>query len=181
MSKQRASKLDPHAERLEEWFGAGVTLEEAQRRLRELGCVVSRSRLGDWWQGRMQARQQEALLRQIATGARQHQEVLSEFARHPAPELETIIALHRVLILKLSTQANTDPDLLDLIGRLMKPVLEHAKLVEKRRELELAEQKYRDQVAERVKAIQAELGRARESGGVREETIEKIERELKLL
>jgi len=181
MSKQRASKLDPHAERLEEWFGAGVTLEEAQRRLRELGCAVSRSRLGDWWQARMQARQQEALLRQIATGARQHQEVLREFARHPAPELETIIALHRVLILKLSTQANADPRLIELVGQMMRPVMEHARLVEKRRELELAEQKYRDQVAERVRSIQAEIGRAKAEGGMRPETIEAIERELRLL
>lgn len=179
--KQKPSKLDGYAERLDEWFSGGMTLDQAKEQLRLDGCSVSRSRLGEWWSARLQGKQEDALLRQIATGARQHQDVLQEFAKHPAPELETIIKLHRVLILKLSTQANADPDMLELLGRLMKPTMEFAKLQEKRRELELLEQKYRDLVAERKAAIEAEIGKARTKGGVTAETLEKIEAELRLL
>jgi hypothetical protein len=49
------------------------------------------------------------------------------------------------------------------------------------RKLELAESKYRDEVQERKRAIESELNRARADGGISEGTLEKIERELKLL
>jgi hypothetical protein len=50
-----------------------------------------------------------------------------------------------------------------------------------KQELGLALDKYRDQVAERKRAIEAELGKARTGGGLTPETLERIERELKLL
>lgn len=49
------------------------------------------------------------------------------------------------------------------------------------RELELSLTKYRDQVAERKRAMEAEIGKAKAGGGITAETLEKIERELKLL
>jgi hypothetical protein len=45
---------------------------------------------------------------------------------------------------------------------------------EKRRELELAESKYRDQVAERKAAMERELASAKSSGGITAETLEKL-------
>ena len=42
-------------------------------------------------------------------------------------------------------------------------------------------EKYRDQVAERKAAIEAELGKAKTTGGITPETLSKIEAELKLL
>ena len=42
-------------------------------------------------------------------------------------------------------------------------------------------EKYRDNVAERKRAIEAEIGKARTGGGLTPETLERIERELKLL
>lgn len=48
------------------------------------------------------------------------------------------------------------------------------------RELDLALSKYRDQVNERKRAMEAEIGKAR-AGGLTPETLERIERELKLL
>jgi hypothetical protein len=165
MTKHKPSKLDAHAERLEEWFLAGKTLKEAQEQLRLDGCAVSLGRLSAWWQGRQAARQEEELLRQIASGAAQHKAVEAEFARHPAPELETIIKLHRVLIMKLSTQANAEPDLLETLGRLMKPVLEFAKLNEKRLDRELDRDRFEFDAAQaclkalpELKVISADSG-----------------------
>jgi hypothetical protein len=180
--KSKPSKLDVFADRLDQWFGIEKkTLAEVQEQLQLDGCRVSLSRLSDWWSGRQSQLQGEALLKQIASGARQCKEVEQEFAKNPAPALETIIKLQRVLIMKLSVQANADPQLVELVARLTKPTMEFAKLQEKRREMELNEAKYRDQVADRKRAMEAELGKAKVSGGITPETLEKIERELKLL
>lgn len=181
MAKQKQSKLDQHADRLTEWFLAGKTLKEAQEQLRLDGCVVSLSRLSDWWSARQRARQEESLLGQIASGARQCQAVEQAFGSNPPPELETIIKLQRVLIMKLSVAANADPELIELVARLTKPTMEYAKLQEKRMERELAERKYRDLVAEKKAAMEREISNAKSSGGLTAETLEKIERELKLL
>jgi len=51
----------------------------------------------------------------------------------------------------------------------------------KDRQTTLAESKYRDQVAASKAAIEKELGRAKRKGGLTPETMEAIERELKLL
>jgi hypothetical protein len=121
---------------------------------------------------------QDHLLDQIAQGAELCRDIERKLAQHPAPELETLIRLHRMLILKLSVEAEGAPAMLKLASDLMKPLLDWARLEEKRREIALAEQKHRDQMeaqrAEREKAS----GDA--SKALSTETLEKIERELHL-
>jgi hypothetical protein len=124
---------------------------------------------------------QEELLAQITHGGRLCLEIEKQFGENPAPELETLIKLYRVLILKFSLEAQVAPELFRLVTDLMKPVMEWARLQEKRRERELAEQKYRDQ-AEAQKASQAKEQQARSGeAALTSETIEKIQRELKLM
>lgn len=84
-------------------------------------------------------------------------------------QLETLIKLHRVLVLKLSLEADARPELLKLAKDLMKPVLDWARLHEKRQDRALAEQERRDQAQ-----------RETEDRGLRPETLAKIERELNL-
>ena len=180
-TKAKASKLDPFAERLEEWFLAGKTLVEAQEQLALDGCKVSLGRLSVWWQGRQAERAEAAFLFSIASGAKFLKTVDAEFAEHPAPELAAIMPVLRTLVFELSVHAHADPAKLQLVERLLKPLMEFAKLQEKRREIELAENKYRDLVAARREAIQTELDKAKVAGGVTPETITKIEAELKLL
>jgi hypothetical protein len=112
------------------------------------------------------ARRQEQLLEQIALGAQQCREVERQLSSCPAPELETIIKLHRVLILKFSAEAKAAPEMLKLVKDLMKPVMDWARLEEKRKDRELARQQHRE--APRDNALSAE-------------TLEKIEREMNLL
>lgn len=135
--KQKASKLDGYAERLDEWFSGGMTLDAAKEQLRLDGCSVSRSRLSDWWANRQRERQEAMLLGQIANGARQCQEVERAFGKAPAPEMDTLIKLHRVLILKLSTASAMNPDLLELVNRMMKPVVQFARLQQLDRQISL--------------------------------------------
>ena len=84
----------------------------------------------------------------------------------------------RVLALKLSAEAQAAPELLGLVNTLMKPLIDWARLEETRKYRELAEQKYRDAVASQHAA------KAKEERGpdqaLRPETLERIERELKL-
>jgi hypothetical protein len=173
MKQKQSGKLAPHVKRLEEWFGAEqLPLAAAQKRLRALGCKVSLRDLAEWRRAREQADLQRRLLEMIAEAGQQCRAIETEFGRQAPPELETLIKVHRALVLKLSTQANLAPETLKLVTALMKPVMEWARLQEKRREREFAERKYQDQRAAEQSAGAGE--------SVRPATMEKIERELRL-
>jgi hypothetical protein len=131
MSKQKTSKLDPFAERLIAWFtpvdkgGDGFTLRQAQDELRKDGCSVSLQRLSEWWERQQAEMAEAALLQQIATGAELHRKVKTQFATDAPPELQTLIDLHRVLIMQLSAQAATNPKMLELADRSMRTVMDY--------------------------------------------------------
>ena len=129
--------------------------------------------------GDQQARQAK-LLDQISRGAALCREIEAKLARNPAPELETLIKLCRVLILKLSLEVNQAPRLLKLVNDLMKPVLDWARLEEKRKEREFAEHKYHEQTAAERAAREKARSEAGGEKALSPETLEKIERELKL-
>jgi len=110
MAKRKASNLEEHARELDEWFdNEEFTLAMARERLAKAGCVVSLQQLSKWRQTRGWQRLSRQLLEQIAAAARHCQEVEREFGKNPPPELETLIKLHRVLILQLSTQTDGNP------------------------------------------------------------------------
>ena len=119
---------------------------------------------------------QEKLLAQISYGAELCAQAERRLAAHPAPELETLIKVYRVLILKLSLEANVAPKMLKLVSTLMKPVMDWAQLEEKRKEREFAQQKHREQLATDQENKRENAGK----DGLTPETLEKIERELKL-
>jgi hypothetical protein len=118
---------------------------------------------------------EEVVLDRLGAGAKYCQDVEQQLARFVTPELETIMKLHRVIILKLSTQAEARPELWDVLKDLMKPVMDWARLQEQSKEREFAEQKYRDQ------AKKAEALEHKEDAALSPETLEKIEFELRLL
>lgn len=121
---------------------------------------------------------QESLLARIAQGAAWCRELDAQLRQHPAPELEIIIKLYRVLLLKLSAEVQAVPDLRHLVTTLMKPVMDWARLEEKRKDREWVEQQARDSAAARQAKRNGETGP--EDHALRSETLTKIERELKL-
>ena len=139
--KTKKSKLDQYAETLDELFAAGKTLQEAQATLREAGCSVSLSRLSVWWSDRQSERMQERLLGQITSGARQCREVEESFGRNPAPAVETIIKLYRVLAMQFATAGVSNPELIETSERATRMVLEFAKLEAKRADQALDERR----------------------------------------
>ena len=123
-------------------------------------------------------RLQESLLERIAQGATLCRELEAQLRQHPAPELETIIKLYRVLLLRLSAEVQAVPDLRHLVSTLMKPVMDWARLEEKRKDREWVEQQARDSAAARQAKRNGENGHA--DHAISPETLKKIERELKL-
>lgn len=150
MRKQTSSKLDPYSDRLDQWLtakpsGDGKTLEEAVAQLKLDGCSISRSRLGEWWEAREESKREAGLLGRIASGARLCAGVEEAFEKNPSPEIKTLIALHRVLIMNLSTKGVADPEMLKLADQLTNTVLNflsaQTKAAHKEREVTLAETK----------------------------------------
>jgi hypothetical protein len=167
--KQRPTKLLEHAELIADLEAAQKTLAEIATALAGHGCQVSLSRLSDFMAQQRQLRAQEALLGQIASGARQCKEVQQQFATNPSPQLETLISLHRVLVMKLSTQAAVDPAMIELVTALMKPVMEWAKLKTKQDELSLAREKFQFDAAKAALAKLAELNAIKRDNSLNED------------
>jgi hypothetical protein len=117
---------------------------------------------------------QEQLLAQIAYAASHCAEIERAFGENPPPQTQTLMKIYRVLILKLSGEAQVNPDQLKLAISLMKPVLDWERFEDARKERQQAEQKEREA---------QESARSREAGedALRPETLEQIERELSLL
>jgi len=127
------------------------------------------------------AKARQQLLAQIRAAAKHCQEIERELGKNPPPELETLIKVHRVIILQLSAQADCKLETARQLTALMKPVMDWARLQEQVKARELAETKYRDQVAAQKAALERELHAAKNEGGLSPETLAKIERELKLM
>jgi DNA-binding phage protein len=154
--KQRESKLDPYAETLLAMDGEKKSISEMQAWLKEEGVTVSASRLSEFLSSQRSQVLQNRLLAQIATGARQCKEVEQQFGANPAPELDTLIKLHRVLVLQLSTQGNADPEFLKLADQMMRTTMEfvsaQTRARHKERELELAESKFKESFRDKLQA-----------------------------
>lgn len=132
------------------------TLAEMLEWLKAEGCSSSASRLSKFLSDLRQQRLQDRLLNQIANGARQCKAVEQQFGDNPAPELDTLIKLHRVLILQLSTQGNADPEFLKLADQMMRTAMEfvsaQTKAQFKERELSLGEAKFKESLRDKLQA-----------------------------
>lgn len=176
MERAPRSRLTPHAEQIAEWLEVeGLTLAGARERLAKAGCVVSAGWLREWWGKEQTRRVQARILDQIASAAGHSAAIESEFSRNPAPAIETLIRLHQVLLLKLSSQAEGAPELIALVARLMKPALEWVRIEERRKDRALRERKYEEERSAGNPGDQR--GPA---GALKPATVEKIEQELTL-
>ena len=119
----------------------------------------------------------ENFLERIAQGAELCRKIETQLRQHPAPELETIIKWYRLLVLRLSAEVQAVPELRHLLSALMRPVMEWARLEEKRKDRDSAEQRHREETAARNGARSGQADRDR---ALQPETLERIERELTL-
>ena len=113
-----------HIEQLDEWFWVqGQTLAAVRERLAEVGCPVSLSWLSQWRAAREWELRRQQLLNQIAAGARQCGQLEKERGWNGPANVEILIALHRVLILQLSSQSFYNPDAIRRVTEMMRAVL----------------------------------------------------------
>lgn len=171
MSKKIESKLDAFAERLDVWFapkdqgGDGLTLAEAREQLALDGCSVDVSTLSRWWSARQREKNQKELLGEIVASSNQCATVEKEFAKNPAPELETIIKLHRVLIFNLRTAGRENPDMIKLADQCTRTVMDYlsgqTKAGQKDRELAVIEGKF-EEFKKKASAARQELAKLRD-------------------
>lgn len=124
---------------------SGKTFKELHEWVVAEGVSSAQSTVADFVSQLLSKREREQLLNRITSGASQVREVEERFKANPAPELETLVKLHRVLILQLSTAGNTDPELLKLSDQLTNTVAQilsaQTKAHFKEREVSLAERK----------------------------------------
>lgn len=182
-AKTVKNKLDPKREQIREWAAEGKTLAEIVQQLREDGVTSSISSVGEYLQRMRDKDSEEAFLSQIASGANHCRQVEAEFAKNPAPELETVMKMHRVLSMQMATQANANPKAFKILGSLMASLLEYARLQKKGEELAQAERKLKILEENHAKA-KAELESAltkRTDGGLTPEALKQIEEAAKLL
>jgi hypothetical protein len=173
MFKERRSMFDRFKDELTVWFeDEKITMEEAKDRLAKLGCPCNTGSLYGWWRKQRAKALRETMLEQISQAAEQCAAVEAAFDKNPPPAVVTLINLHRVLVLKLSNEANgLTPAMVHLATSALRPLLDWQQLEDKRRELELEEKEEK---------LAAEEKAATNEGGLRPETLEKIERELGL-
>jgi DNA-binding phage protein len=175
MPKKIASKLDRFAETL-----VAMESEEPPKTLRAMqvflegeGVNVEQSTIGRFLSSLRSAREQEELLQMVATGSQQCQEIDAAFAKNPAPQLETVIRVFKVLIMQLATKGKTSPELLSMSNNLARTAIEfisgQTKAAFKEREIRLAEQKQAEtKKDEATKALEYCLEEAKQSPAVQE-------------
>jgi DNA-binding phage protein len=122
--KSRPSKLDQFAAQLADLDAEKKTLPEICEWLASEGCRVSPSSVSVYLERLRSARREAAILSQITNGARQSADVEKQFSKNPAPQLDTIIKLHRVMIMQLATQSVDNPELIQITNNLTKTVMD---------------------------------------------------------
>jgi hypothetical protein len=155
----KPSILTPHAQTLLDMRLAGRKIKDLQKWLKKEGIVVGHSTVADFVSQLLSKRERDLILDRITSGASQVREMEERFKDNPAPELESVIKLYRVLILQLSTSGQTDPELLKLADQLTNTVAQivsaQTKARFKEREVTLAEQKAAEsKKSEREKALE---------------------------
>jgi len=188
MSKQKASKLDPFAETIRGMDKEGKTLAEMQEWLKEEGVSVAASTLSVFLESLRQAESEQALFGLIASGGRMNKELDKAYEENPAPGIDRLIAVTKSLVMSLQVKGAADPKLLNLANSMQQTVLAYtmgqAKAALEQQKLSIADRrtKLMERKAEAYDRAQAALSEAKNSkGGITAETLERIERELKLL
>jgi hypothetical protein len=163
---------------LAEWLLSGVPYHQAQQLVEnQFGVRVSLGKFSLFWSAVCASE----LLRRRARAVNVANEVAQEAERTPGRfDAATIDALKQKAF-ELSISPNADPKQVKAIFALVLKArdqeLKEGDQELSRTKIELELQKYRDAKAR----IEGEINAAKASGGLTPETLEKIERELKLL
>jgi hypothetical protein len=158
------SKLEAARSELLAWDAQAppVPLREMRARVKaKFGIETSEGNISKWLASRRAERAQselhEDILRRVTAGADQCRALDAAFAAQGEPRLEPILALLKTISTQLALGGEADPDQLQLVVTLLKPVMDHARLVEARKDREFAREKFEFDAARAALAKAAEL------------------------
>jgi len=120
MAKQWRSRLDPYSAQLLKMDDDKISFEEMLRWLKERGVTVASGTISHHMKKLRLLRMEGLLYGKILSGSKLGQDAEAALKENPAPTLETIMKVLQVLIMELTTKATADPDLLRLVGQLLK-------------------------------------------------------------
>jgi hypothetical protein len=171
--KAKTSQLDRYADVLSAMEAEGKSYGDMVTWLAAEGCDVSVSTVCRFMGKLRDCRQQEKILERIADGAAQIKRVKSAFEKAPAPELETLMDMHKAIVHQLTTEAVDKPELLKLSDQLANTVIAfvtgQTKARQKERQLDLDQKKFDESKKdERAKALDFCLAEAKQFPSVQE-------------
>ncbi|HEV2693917.1 MAG TPA: hypothetical protein VG347_13570 [Verrucomicrobiae bacterium] len=160
------SKLDPFTNELLQMDQDKTTFDKMLEWLIGQRIKCSRNALHHFITTRRTAREHNHLLEHLAKVTAKSHVVVSHLAKNPAPQLDTIMQLLRVVATQLTAEATIDTDLIKLANQLTHTTLNFelirlkTKLVE--RNLVLAEEKHAEWIkCEQTRALEACLKEAK--------------------
>ena len=149
---KRPNKLDAHAADLRVWLakpeagGENLTLDAAAQRLAARGVKGTipslRVCISKWWQEQRLESGRQSILDRIVSGRKVNEQIAAQFSETPAPALENILALLRVVIMQQAVEGKSDDELVKLSTIALKPILEAEKQKISRASLELERAKF---------------------------------------
>jgi hypothetical protein len=162
--------------KLADWLLSGVPYHEAKVLVeKEFGVTVrSLNTFGVFWREVCAPALLARRRRAVTTAEQRAEEADKTPGRFDQATLDAI----KQRAFELSENPNSNPK--DVKAVLML-VLKARDQDIKQQDIELRISKYRDQVAERKRALEREINAAKSTGGISPETFERVERELKLL
>ena len=171
--KPRKLKLDPFQNQLEEMEEKKITLGKMQAWLLTQECEAKIPLISKTLRKWRRARYNASMLELINSGAQQHDLVKEAFKKNPAPSMEIIMKLHRVLIFHFSAKGGDNPDMAKLCDQLTKTVLsfmnDETRAQLKKRELTLAEAKVAEaRKSDQLKALEGCMERLENFPDVKE-------------
>ena len=162
--------------KLADWLLGGMPYHEANVLVgKEFGCALrSLSSYSVFWREVCEPALLRRRSKMVASAEARAEEVERQPGQFDKATLDAIAERAYALAISPQTPAKDVKAVMMLLLKARDQDLHE-------RELGLALSKYQDLVAERKRVIEAEIGRARNSGGVTAETLSKIEAELQLL
>ena len=142
--KQRASRLDPYTRELIEMDEKHMTLLEMIRWLKERGVEISDTALSLFLRKRRVWREEEHLMQLVMSGAKECRKLEEALVQNPAPSVDTLVKIFRVLIMKLVKNESVDPKFLRLADQLARTAIadrelamEEAKFAETKKDAQI--------------------------------------------
>jgi len=121
--KQRASRLDRFKPELVQMDGENVTLLQMVQWLDGRGVKISDTALSLFLRKHRKRREHELLMLQIVNGTEHCREMEKVLDKNPAPSIDTLVKVFRVLIMNVVNEGSLEPKYLRMADQLARTAI----------------------------------------------------------